>query len=155
MVSCVLFAHLSETRSHQRVWYAIAALSFLVLAWLLLVVIQRRTDAHGGRNAALYRRLSRFLIAAWALYGVAWALGPQGAGDLWGETTDAAVQTVLDVGANLLFSLLALLGLHRLRGGVTERVGHSTIELVAGDDEIDHALEDDGRFRREHAGLRA
>jgi sensory rhodopsin len=151
MLLCVLFAHLSETRSHQRVWYAIAAACFVALAVLLLVAVQRRAVAHGGRNVALYRTMSRFLVASWALYAVAWALGPQGEGDLWNETTDAAVLTVLDVASNLLFSLLALRGLQRLRHELGERAGHSTIELASGHDEIDHALEADesGRFTRE------
>ncbi|MDP9407440.1 MAG: microbial rhodopsin family protein [Actinomycetota bacterium] len=151
MLLCVLFAQLTETRSHQRVWYAIAAACFLAVAWLLLVSSRQRAQAHGGRNVGIYHAMALFLVVSWALYGVAWALGPQGAGDLWGETTDAAVLTVLDLASNLVFSLLLLLGLERLRHQVPERTGHGTIELASGFDEVDDALEAErsGRFQRE------
>ena len=157
MLLSVLFAQLSETRSHQRVWYAIAAASFLTIAWLVLVPFRQRTDAHGGRNVGTYRAGALFLVGSWALYGVVWALGPQGAGDLWGETGDAAILTVLDLASNLGLSLLLLLGLERLRHQVPEATGHSTIELASGFDEVDHALEAErnGRFEREPQAGRA
>jgi bacteriorhodopsin len=135
-----IFASLSATPSIKWTWFAISSVAQLVLYWLLFVKVRQEADAHGGENVAVYKRMAVFLTAWWFLYPVAWALGPQGF-DLWGESGDALVFTVLDIVAKVVFNGVLLTTILRLSRRVTPVTGIGTIELLAGTDPVEDALD--------------
>lgn len=138
-----IFASLTATASIKWTWFAISSAAQLVLYWLLFVKVREEADAHGGRNVALYKRMTAFLTAWWFLYPVAWALGPQGA-DLWGEAGDAGIFAGLDIVAKVVFNAVLLASILKLSRDVPDVKGVGTIELLAGSDPTEEALDHHG-----------
>jgi bacteriorhodopsin len=135
-----IFATFYEDDGPQWTWFIISSVAQLVIYWLLFGQILPRAREHGGKNVQLYLRMAAFLTLWWLLYPVAWALGPQGL-DLWGETGDAAIFTVLDIVAKVVFNAVLISSIIKLSREVPHVTGISTIELLAGEDPTERALD--------------
>ena len=85
--------------------FAVGGLAFVVLAYLLVGPLTRRS--HGQRTESLFRGLRNLTVILWAIYPIIWLLGPSGFG-LLTNLTNVLLVTYLDLITKVGFGLIAL-----------------------------------------------
>lgn len=117
MILTGLFAGLSGTTGPKWTWYALSSGAFLAVLYLLWGPLLAEARSRGGHPATprvrAYRILAGYLSVIWFIYPIVWALGPLGA-KAWGITLDAAIFTILDLVAKVVFGITSILVERRL-----------------------------------------
>ncbi|WP_336327759.1 bacteriorhodopsin [Halovenus sp. HT40] len=85
--------------------FAVGGLAFVVLAYLLLGPLTRRS--RGQRTESLFRGLRNLTVILWATYPIIWLLAPSGFG-LLTNLTNVLLVTYLDLITKVGFGLIAL-----------------------------------------------
>lgn len=85
--------------------FAVGGLAFVVLAYLLVGPLTRRS--HGQRTESLFRGLRNLTVILWSIYPIIWLLGPSGFG-LLTSLTNVLLVAYLDLITKVGFGLIAL-----------------------------------------------
>lgn len=85
--------------------FAVGGLAYLVLAYLLLGPLTRRS--RGQRTESLFRGLRNLTVILWSIYPIIWLLGPAGFG-LLTNLTNILLVTYLDLITKVGFGMIAL-----------------------------------------------
>lgn len=95
------------------VWYVISCGAYAAIAWAFLGRYRREAVGALPRSKAVFDKIVAVHLVLWTAYPVVWILSPEGL-DVFGDTTEAMLFTLLDVAAKTGFGFLAVSSLRQI-----------------------------------------